>query len=569
MKTNEKLTAGLLLVAGYVLFSLMPNTFANWAYDYLQYIPTGGVVICVLLPVVILLATPKLTANRAMRTLAFAFALSLPVLFILFRTRIHCFGGDGAVGTVPVDLAVSWRDFIPPLPTVGRLDTYGMGVVTKLAMRTGLLAKMPGMTSVAASQVFAFLWGTVYVLLALLLLRRRIGLMLVVLTLPTVFNFFGNIDCYPLPLCVSLLFMVCAAKVLDRGGVRLPEVMLFSVFWLFCGWVHPLAGVVGFLPAIAWARWFNSLKLRVRLPEWCACLAYGLVFFVAIKVGYGKAFLSAPFNEVPPVFSVPTFVHMLNVCILPVLPTAVTVLAGRAERGVKVNCLAVFASQLVCFAAAHFTQGANDQFPYSLYFIGVFAPWFVAIWKTPLTAAGYGRIVAVNVLVLVPMVWVHSTELTIDRAERLYPIDICKHNGEMSWQTHLGLVLGDNLVDSGKLKTAVLRTFENGARFANPAGFRGGNAIYHIAFHYHFGEFEKGRRYLGEFLRNNPSAVGCFLSPRPGFIYMNRQRLWDDILSLSSAPVREQLKPIVDRLKTQAASERYCLINPRFLKCSY
>lgn len=111
----------------------------------------------------------------------------------------------------------------------------------------------------------------------------------------------------------------------------------------------------------------------------------------------------------------------------------------------------------------------------------------------------------------------------------------------MSWQTHLGLVLGDNLVDSDEQKKALLATFAHGLRHANPKNVRGGNQLYHTAFLYHFGDFAAARAELAAILRRNPNAIRYFLSTRPGFIYMNRQRLYDDLLELSAPSQRKQL----------------------------
>lgn len=558
------------LVAAYAGFSFLPDTLWNWAYDYFQFIPWWGTVLCVLAAVGVLFLPSDIWGTKKVRIpLLTVLILLLPVCFVLFRTRIHCFGGDGCVGSVPVDLTVSWRDFVPPLPTVGRLDLYGHGLVTKLSIRSGLLAYFPGMATMAASQVYAFIWGAVYVTLACVFLRKRLDMLFMVLTPVWVFNFFGNVDCYPLPLCVALMFFVYACHVLSRERVLFTHVAGLTAFWLFCGWAHPLAGVAGFLPAVAAARWFDSLRFRFKVGEKTLCIAYGILFFVIIEIGYGKPVFAAVPGEVPPVFSTATFVHMLNVCVLPALPIILFVFLGKAELRLKTNCLVIFLLQLACFAASHFTQGVNDQFPHSLYTVGVVMPWLVAAWKSPLEARSVKGVVALNLLVFLPLVWVHSSDLTVARALTLYPLDTCKHNVQMSWQTHLGLVLGDNLIDSETVKKATLRTFENGSRHARPEIFRGGNHLYHTAFLYHFGEFEKGGRQLRELLKRNPRVVQYFLDVRPGFAYMNRQRLWDDLYAFSSAQVQAQLKPVLDKLRERARAERYCLDNPAFMRCEY
>ena len=559
----------LALIAILTAFSFIPETLWNWAYDYFQFLPAWGVVGCIVLAIGVLFI-PQIRMTRTQSiVLSLLLLVLLPIGFIVFRTRIHCFSGDGCVGMIPADLSLSWRNFIPPLPTVGRLDTYGLSVVMKLSIRGGLLGVLPGMATIAASQVYAFLWGAIYVLLAITLFARRKDMLFMVLTFPWVLSFFGNIDCYPLPLCVALVFLFVSCKVLAREQISFWAMMGLSLFWLVCGWVHPLAGVAGFVPAVAAARWWNGRQLKFKIPEAALAGAYGVVFFVVIVIGYKKAFFSAPFNDVPPIFSVPTFIHMLNVCILPVLPLAVAVLLGRASHQTKVNCLVICASQLVCFTASHFTQGVNDQFPYALYMVGMMIPWLVAAWKSPLDFTAVKGVVALNLLVLVPMVWVHSSDATVARALALYPLDTCKHNSEMSWQTHLGLVLGDNLIDSDVVKTATLKTFSHGSRQAFPAAFRGGNTIYHTAFLYHFGEFERGAFELRRLIASDPRVVRYFLSPRPAFAYLNRQRLWDDLLAFSPENLRGQLRPIIDNLREKAKKERYCLNPPRFQKCEY
>lgn len=567
MSKDHKITFA--LIAGIALFAFLPGTMFNWAFNYLQFIPWWGIAICLLTSIAVAVFPERFCNGRTARIAAIAAAVTFPICLYVFRTRIHCFGGDMCVGTIPSDWTISWKNFIPPLPTVGRLDTYGSAVVTKLALRWGVLQRMPGMTTMAASQIYCCVWGAAYALLAFLLARRRPGLLMIILTLPCVCNLFGNVDSYPPVIVIALAFIATAAHILAKERTSLADVIILTAFWLACGWAHPIAGTVGFLPAVAAARWFNSKPWKLKAPGKALCMIYAIVLFTAIEYGYGKHFFSAAFNEVPPIFSIPTAYHLLNVCILPLLPFVVFVLLGPAPHKAKTDCLLIWACQSACFAASHFTQGSNDQFPMALYTLGCLTPWLVVLWNHPLSARSTCGIVAFNLLWLIPAVWVHSSELTVDRARYLYPMDICKHNCEMSWQTHLGLVLGDNLIDSAVHKKALLATFANGARHAVPAQFRGGNQIYHTAFLYHFGEFDSGKTELSALLHANPQAVRFFLSPRPGFIYMNRQRLFDDILELSPPQLRKQLENVIRMLKERAQKERYCFINPSYLKCDY
>ena len=183
-------------------------------------------------------------------------------------------------------------------------------------------------------------------------------------------------------------------------------------------------------------------------------------------------------------------------------------------------------------------------------------PWMIELAAHPLPHSALIPVIICNIALLVPMIAVHSTDATIARAEAVYPLDPCQHNRVMSWQTHLGLVLGDNLQTNPKVKSALLRTFMDGAKNAQPPGFRGGNFIYHTAFLYHFGEFGRGKRQLQLILNDNPDVVRWFLNPRPGFIYCNRLRLWEDMCSYlqqnrpqMAVPVENAVKALKEEIK--------------------
>ncbi len=246
------------------------------------------------------------------------------------------------------------------------------------------------------------------------------------------------------------------------------------------------------------------------------------------------------------------------------------VITGLAPRQIKFNLILIFCLQFVCFAAADFSQGANDIFVYMICTASILAPWFIAALRWTLSRTAWCVILACNLLHIVPLVAVHSSERTIDRAMAIYPVDNCVHNTVMSWQTHLGLKMGDNQVDSPALAAANLRVFRHGAQHAQPEGFRGGNYLYYVAFHYHYGRFAEGRRLLTQLIRQNPQLVRNFLSQRPAFIYLNRQKLWDDLLEIFPNKTQlPQLKSIIDELREKAKGEVFCLRPPSYAKCPY
>ena len=199
-------------------------------------------------------------------------------------------------------------------------------------------------------------------------------------------------------------------------------------------------------------------------------------------------------------------------------------------------------------------------------------PWLLLAIQYQLPKKAAFCVAICQIALLVPMIVVHSSDLTVTRAERLYPIDLCKHNRIMSWQTHLGLCLGDNNPDNPIVKRSVLRTFANGARRAEPAGFRGGNYIYHTAFLYHFGDFEQGRRQLFDLLRQNPEAVKWFLGDRPAFIYFNRKQLWNDIddyLAADRSPMLASYRKFIADIEKRVKEHPYHIKLPMCAKTEY
>ena len=129
-----------------------------------------------------------------------------PIIFWKFRTQVHWFSGDGCVGTVISDTVLRLSDFLPPIPTHGRLDSWGIVPMSKLLMKFGLLNNFTGMTSHFATQIYHVFWGIVYVLLSVVLFRRSFCAICSLITLPHVFNFFGNLDSYSFSLCVGVVF---------------------------------------------------------------------------------------------------------------------------------------------------------------------------------------------------------------------------------------------------------------------------------------------------------------------------------------------------------------------------
>ena len=566
---------GLAWMVCLAVFAWLPDTFLNWGYDYLAFLPPVATALAVGLGALVLWGPvrrllPGAASRPCVRAAASLVVLfALPTLFWVFRTRIHCFCGDGCVGTVMADTTFRLADFIPPLPGVGRLDCWGMGPLTKVLLRSGVLNGFTGMTVRAVSQVYAVIFGALYVAFTLLLFRRSAGAVCALLSFPSLFNFFGNIDCYAFSLCMVVLFAAALASCDARGtSLSVPRLCAVIALWLVGLWTHPSFVFGGFpiIPLVV--RCANRLQKRMTINALFLQALFAAVLFTAISLSpHAKTFFDWPVGGRPPVFSTDTFIHLLNVLILPIAPLALVVWHGAGERAEKRQVSATFVLMCLCFLPLGFTLGADDQFLYMLFALFFAIPWILAILSHEPSGAACRFLLAANLFLLVPMVAVHSSDRTVARAEALYPKDPCKHNAEMSWQTHLGLLLADNLIDSPKVKEATLRTFANGARHAEPPSFRAGNLIYHTAFLYHFGEFEQGRKQLFSLLNQDVGIIRMFLNDRPGFIYCNRKRLWDDIdlfLSQRKSPLLGEYRKIVQTLRQKVAEEPFCLKYPAY-----
>jgi glycosyltransferase involved in cell wall biosynthesis len=560
-------------------FAWLPDTFFNWGFNYLSFMPVAFSVVVFAVSALILVGPldrfmPGLFGCPIIRKSIWISAICIiPLVFWIFRTRIHCFSGDGAVGGIVPDTVLHFADFVPSPPWKGRLDCWGMLPLEKILLRYGWVQDFTGMIAHFVSQVYSVAFGAMYVLLTLIFFRRSSASLCILLTMPYVFNFFGNLDCYSFSLCIAVVFAftlaVCDAQ---EDCLELRSLIISIFVWLIGLWTHPFFIFGGFLLCTHAARYINHRSGRAIFDAKILEMLFAILLFVAISMSqHAKPFFVWTYGGRPPVFSIDTLIHLLNVVLLPIAPLAISVMV-MGKRKERSEAVWTFALMAVCFLPLGFTQGANDQFPYMHLLFFMALPFLLYIKKHGMTRSGCRFLLSANLFLLIPMVAVHSSERTVVRAERLYPIDPCKHNREMSWQTHLGLILGDNIVDSKMVKNATLRTFANGARHAQPEGFRGGNYIYHTAFLYHFGEFEQGRRQLFNLLRQDVNSVRYFIGHRPAFIYCNRKILWDDIEMYFSKNIPASyplLKDAIKGCRDKAVSEPFYINRPKYAKSEY
>ena len=497
----------------------------------------------------------------------------LPVAFWYFRTKVHCFGGDGAVGTV-VSADFSIKDWLPPLPGKGRLDGYGAGFVAKCCRMFGVFDNSTVLTSILSTQIYAVVMGCIFVGTAVAAFRHRKSVFAILISAPFIFNFFGNVDNYTFSLTMGLMFFIVVSKVWSVEIIRFWQLLVLGVMWGIGMWTHPFHVFEGFVISYLFLRWLKSRWGKIaNVSEWCAPVAFGLLLFTAIKVSpNGNHWFLWEVAKVPPTVSVDTFTHYLNMFLLPSLPLLVVSAIEHHDKMEFRSVLAMFGGASACFMTMAFTIGAVDQFNYQHLLFFFLMPLMLMVFKYGVSRYAAIAVVICQLSLLLPMIAVHSTDRTIERAESLYPLDPCQHNRSMSWQTHLGLCLGDNLQDNQNVKKALLRTFMNGARRAEPVGFRGGNYIYHTAFLYHFGEFEQGRNQLYQLIRQNPNVISWLLGDRSGFIYYNRKRLWADIeafLVANNSPMLAEYRKAISNLSKKCVEHPYYLKRPKYAVTDY
>ncbi len=537
-----------------LIFGSIPGTFINYGYDYFQYLGVG--ISCLI--VLILLVTYWFFATRKMSFLPFItnkwflpIALALGVtLFWFLRTEVHLFGAGGSVAALPKGNLSIW-DFIP---RGRRLENYGWGPLFHWLNELNLFSHTEVLPSILTSQIYSVFWGGIFVFLVCLLFRQTLCVAGVLLTLPAVFNFFGNVDSYPASICHETLFLALVLWV-SRGTISFVKLFEVGALWALGMWIHPFHVFDGFLVIWLGVKWLAT-KWKKCPPCGWFFMAYAVILLIALYRFEHVNFLFSENDLRPCVFSLPTFSHWLNQMALPLLPLVLIAFLKTRE---KVLCIlpAVFS---VFFVLLGFTQGAADQFCYA-HLVFIFAmPLLVCLANGDYGKKDVLMVIFINLFLLIPMVAVHSSDLTIQRAQRLYPLDTCRHNRVMSWQTHLTLVLGDNLQSSPAIRQALLATAYHGARHAEPAGFRGGNYCYYVAWHYHFGLFNQGQQLLANLLRQSPDAVRMFLGERPGFIYRNRERLWQDVEAFfpaRSEQERKSLHSIIEKSREQARQNPY------------
>ena len=557
-----------------VAFGLVPGTMLNYGYDYWHFLHPVWLVVPAVGGLALLCIHRMDVAKQALlfKVLAFALVLLLPFAFWFLRTRVHCFGGDGAVDYMPSgDFALS--DWIPPLPWQGRLDGFGHAFVAKLCAKCKMFNCCAVLPSILATSVYSIFVGILFTLLALWGFRAARCLFAMIVTSPFIFNFFGNIDSYAFSLLMALVFLFAAISVFRAEVVLFRHLVALGVLWGIGVWTHPFHLLDGFPLAVLVVRWLKQFDKLRGLPEWSLPAAFGAVFVMAVKCSkFGNAWIEWEFAKPPPTFSVDTFTHWLNMLFLPVLPwIAAAWFDGRRTNAFK-TALTIFLAETLVFFSMAFTLGVVDQFNYQHLLFFFLLPWVTMFSVRGLSLSLACMVVVCNLCLLIPMVAVHSTDRTIARAEALYPLDPCHHNRVMSWQTHLGLCLGDNLQDNKAVRRACLRAFADGARNAVSAGFRGGNHIYHTAFLYHYGEFDRGRQQLERLVKDNPQVVRWFLGERPAFIYMNRKRLWNDIgeiLSRHHPGLVSQWHDAVDKIAAAAKSRPYYVKRPSYAITPY
>lgn len=543
----------------FALFSLTAHAFHGYGYAYIQYLPAAyRLIIIGSLACLMLLVKPR-WLERVARWLSRHQGLALVMwlscglaAFWFFRTRIHVFMGDGATSTLPARMGVSLR----------RLDDLVRGLFHFYVLQVVPPAHISVLPSVFAAQVYSLCCGLLTIATLVIGFRSQALLPLVFLSMPWVFNFFGNVDSYAFSVWYAILFATVASRLMTRReALHVAHVLLMILLWGVGLWVHPFHLFLGFLVVLACCQWLQQ-RWWPAVPTRMLVAAYGVALFVFVKTSdFSNNLTTTNSGFVPPFFSWQTATHYANNLLLPLLPLLCFAPWRSGERQARASLvLLVLALASLTFFTMAFTLGACDQFNYH-HLLAILACYFLPVFaRFPLPARNAFFLAVLHALVLIPMVLVHSSPRTIQRAWDVFPQDKCHHNCVMSWQTHLGIILADNIQPDSVIESNVLAIFRNGAEAAEPPGFRFGNYVYHVAFHYNYGRIDQGRKLLSDLLKRHPEAVRFLLSERPAFIFHNRELLWDDVLRFFPArneAERGQLGQVIERARAQARTRPY------------
>lgn len=543
-----------------LIFSCIPQTLLNYNFNYCSFAIIPSILLffffCSLM-----IFWPNKNFERTNNVFVYLLPIFALVVFWFFRTQIHIFGGDGAVGILPTHFPNIFAVF------PSRLDGLLISPLFYGLCQTSIFSNFLTMPSILATQIHSIIMGVLFVSFTCFFFKKNWLLGMLLLTYSFIFNFFGNIDSYTFSLLYGLLFLGYCLYLNKKDSINFWQLLLLGLLWGIGLWTHPFHLFSGFIVTYFCSKWADQkLKIKTEIP---AIILYGIGLFIFIKLSpFGASFFAMSHLGCPPAFSYETFCHYLNMILLPIIPLFFFL---YKKTGISKVFLMYGMASLSFFIMA-FTLGTVDQFNYQHLFFFFLMPFILFLAKNPIKSSKMKALIVINLFCLIPMIFVHTTSLTIKRSEVLSPIDNAAHNYRMSWQTHMGLVLGDNFSENELVKKATLSTFENGAKFAKPDNFKIGNYLYFIAFHYNYGEFEKGKVLLIDMLRRYPQTVSVFLNDRPGFIFFNREILWNDIIEIYPYQDLEQKNALIQLInvcRTKAKNDIYYINRPKYAISSY
>lgn len=482
------------LFAGYaalfVMASMMVHGILGYGFDFWRYldIPTGVMILLVLM---LGLKGPTFKAGP------WLMAGLAGLLFYQFRTMIHAFPGDGAAASLKEMEVWVFR----------RLDELVRGGFNHAFLMGAGKSSDPLMLSMRAMQCYSIVFGVMTVYVVMRFMRDQASILL---TLPLMLGFFGNMDSYAFSVFMAV---VIGGWLLRQESLKGIKAVLAVVIVGVSLWIHPLFLFI--IPILI------LVVCRAKILFWGLMVAW-VAGMIGLLVYSGNAnTLFVPDRVfVPPLFSIQTLAHYVGNMLVPLVPLIAVAVMRRWW-----TALGMFALYSVVFFCIRFTLGAADQWNY-MQLLAFFAlPFIGQLMRDPLPRGWSRVVVAAQLLFLVPAILVSSSDRTVQRALRVYPIDKCHHNEIMSWQTHLGLIL----MDSPRVDPSVVpEIFLDGVNNAKPK-HRFKNCVLHVASLYNYGRIEEGRYKLKKLLKANPAVTSSFLVDRPCGIYHGKELLWYDV----------------------------------------
>lgn len=436
---------------------------------------------------------------------------------VLFSSHSALFGGDGANMAIKDQFSFNfgWQRGIWVVQ-----DVFNY-IIPKIWCPSDKIALF------FTQQVFSWTFGLLFIYYLFKyfskLSTEYIPLVFLIATSIITLNFYGQSDCYSLPLLCSLIYFTLVRKLI-KDTCTLKHLLILVILNLLLLYIHPFNIFLCFITVYVFIN--KYLKLS-SIYNYLSVILYTVLMigFMSIKGECRDLFIIK--DCFMPIISSYTFIHWLNGIFIPLVPILIISLLLK-------NRLCIFISIMfsIVFSCLKFSQGAVDILNYYFIAFNIYMViLYILIQDENFTKILKHKIINVciglNIIILISALIVQSSPLILNKALIVYPMDHSRDNLLISWESHL-LLKSTQAIDDKALMSFIEKVLQEKVK-SGDMNDKVTAFVYEVAWCYNYGEVEKGRGILYKGLLDNPNLIGCFLNERPGLIYKNQELLWGDI----------------------------------------